>query len=158
METACIHINSPIGPLTIACNEQGISMISFSNAKELSREIPKSLKTCVQQLQEYFSGKRQSFDLKLAPEGTAFQQSVWKELLHIPYGETQTYLDIAKALGDEKLTRAVGNANGKNPIAIVVPCHRVIGSNGKLTGYAGGMKRKQFLLQLENPPVQTSLF
>lgn len=158
MNTNRIHINSPVGVLEIACSEKGISVIGFSKETAISKSIPKELKTCVDQLQAYFKGELEAFDLPLAPEGTEFQQSVWKELLNVPYGKTASYLDIAKALGDHKLTRAVGSANGKNPIAIVIPCHRIIGTNGKLTGYAGGMDRKKLLLNLENPPKQTTLF
>lgn len=101
------------------------------------------------QLSEYFAGRRREFDLPLAPRGTDFQQRVWRELLAIPFGEIRTYADIARALGQPTATRAVGNANGKNPIGIVIPCHRVIGSNGTLTGYAGGLPVKQYLLELE---------
>lgn len=154
-----IHIDSPIGVLQIAGSQKGISIIGFSTPNEtITESIPEHLKHCVTQLNAYFAGELKAFDLPLAPEGTPFQQTVWKALLEIPYGETASYLDIAKKLGDHKLTRAVGNANGKNPIAIVIPCHRIIGSNGKLTGYAGGMERKKKLLDLENPPQQTTLF
>jgi methylated-DNA-[protein]-cysteine S-methyltransferase len=110
--------------------------------KELFREATR-------QLEAYFSGKLESFDLKLAPEGTEFQKSVWKALCKIPYGETRTYKDIAASVGKPKAYRAVGLANNRNPIAIIVPCHRVIGSNGKLTGYASGLDVKAFLLKLE---------
>ena len=153
-----IHIDTPVGLLEIVSSEKGIAVISFSDTGEASQSIPADLQACVEQLQAYFAGKRETFDLPLAPEGTEFQQSVWKALLDVPFGKTASYLDIAKQLGDEKLTRAVGNANGKNPIAIVIPCHRVIGTNGKLTGYAGGMERKKALLDLENPPSQITLF
>jgi len=101
------------------------------------------------QLTEYFAGRRREFDLPLAPRGTDFQQRVWQQLLAIPFGEIRTYADVARALGQPTATRAVGNANGKNPIGIVIPCHRVIGSNGTLTGYAGGLPVKQYLLELE---------
>ncbi|WP_395338546.1 methylated-DNA--[protein]-cysteine S-methyltransferase [Ningiella sp. W23] len=103
-----------------------------------------------QQLQEYFAGKRQHFDFPLDASGTAFQKQVWAALMDVPFGHTASYLDIATAIGKPKACRAVGAANGKNPIAIVVPCHRIIGTNGKLTGYAGGMSRKAFLLDLES--------
>ena len=110
------------------------------------------------QLQEYFEGKRTDFDLKLNPKGTEFQQKVWKSLLDIPYGKTVSYMDQTKKLGDVKAIRAVASANGKNPLWIVVPCHRVIGTNGSLTGYAGGLSRKKWLLEHENPFTQQSLF
>lgn len=156
--TDIAHIASPIGTLEIVGSADGISKISFSKSIKHTQEIPENLQSCVKQIEAYFAGELNDFDLLLSPNGTEFQKSVWNELLKVPYGETASYLSIAKALGDENLTRAVGNANGKNPIAIVVPCHRVIGTNGKLTGYAGGMERKKFLLDLENPPQQTSLF
>ena len=114
------------------------------------------LKECTQQLNEYFHGKRIEFSLPLAPKGTDFQKIVWSELQRIPIGKTVTYMDMAKRLGDPKVIRAAGTANGKNPIAIIIPCHRVIGSDGSLTGYAGGLKRKQWLLEHESS--QTSLF
>lgn len=104
---------------------------------------------CKAQLIEYFEGKRTSFDLPLTQEGTAFQQSVWNALQDIPFGETISYLRLASKMGDEKMIRAVANANGKNELAIVVPCHRIIGSDGSLTGYAWGLKRKQWLLDFE---------
>ena len=108
-------------------------------------------KEAKQQLSEYFDQQRKAFDLPLAPVGTQFQQNVWQQLCAIPYGETCSYADIAKQLNNPNAVRAVGSANGKNPISIVVPCHRVIGANGTLTGYAGGLTRKAALLTLENP-------
>ena len=104
---------------------------------------------CVRQLDEYFDGKRQSFSLNLAPQGTPFQRKVWDALLQIPYGVTRSYQDIARVIGNPKAVRAVGGSNARNPIAIVIPCHRVIGATGKLTGYAGGLKYKRALLELE---------
>ncbi len=104
---------------------------------------------CLTQLDEYFKGERKRFNLKLAPKGTDFQKMVWNELVKIPYGGTVSYMDIARKLNNEGAIRAVGNANGRNPISIIVPCHRVIGSNGKLTGYAGGLWRKEWLLKHE---------
>jgi methylated-DNA-[protein]-cysteine S-methyltransferase len=101
------------------------------------------------QLEEYFAGRRRTFDLPLGPEGTGFQQRVWKELLAIPFGETRSYFDVARSLGQPTATRAVGAANGRNPISIVIPCHRVIGSDGSLTGYGGGLPAKQYLLEIE---------
>jgi methylated-DNA-[protein]-cysteine S-methyltransferase len=110
------------------------------------------------QLQEYFAGTRKTFDFKLNPSGTEFQQKVWQELLNIPYGKTTSYLGLSKKLGDVKAIRAVASANGKNPLWIVVPCHRVIGSDGSLTGYAGGLWRKQWLLEHESGQKQQTLF
>jgi methylated-DNA-[protein]-cysteine S-methyltransferase len=110
------------------------------------------------QLQQYFEGSRTDFSLKLQPEGTPFQQEVWKELQNIPFGKTSTYLKQSLKLGNKKAIRAVASANGKNPIWIIIPCHRVIGTDGSLTGYAGGLWRKKWLLEHENPPKQTSLF
>ncbi|MEP6562338.1 MAG: methylated-DNA--[protein]-cysteine S-methyltransferase [Nakamurella sp.] len=103
------------------------------------------------QVAEYFSGQRRSFDLFLEPSGNAFQRKVWAQLVRIPYAETRTYGQLASALGDPRLARAVGAANGQNPLSIIVPCHRVVGSDGRLTGYAGGLERKRFLLELETP-------
>jgi methylated-DNA-[protein]-cysteine S-methyltransferase len=116
------------------------------------------LQDCVKQLEDYFMGKRNSFNLKLNPKGTLFQKKVWEELLNIPFNKTRTYLEQSKALGDVKAIRAVASANGKNPIWIIIPCHRVIGSDGSLTGYAGGIWRKKWLLAHENPVKQQSLF
>jgi methylated-DNA-[protein]-cysteine S-methyltransferase len=112
----------------------------------------------VKQLDRYFEGNLKKFELPLAPEGTEFQQKVWHELASIPFGETWSYLDLARKVGTDKHTRAVGLANGKNPIAIIIPCHRVIGNNGDLTGYAGGLHRKKWLLAHEAAYVQLSLF
>lgn len=158
MET--VFINSPLGITKIMGDENGIAVISVSDvgANEISPEIPDVLKEAVSQLDEYFEGKRTVFDLKLNPQGTAFQQKVWKYLLEIPYGKTISYMDQTKKLGDIKAIRAVASANGKNPLWIVVPCHRVIGTNGSLTGYAGEIWRKKWLLEHENPSAQQSLF
>jgi methylated-DNA-[protein]-cysteine S-methyltransferase len=140
-------------------DENGIASISVLNSEEKETEnIPLSLLDCVQQLQEYFAGSRTAFSLKLNPKGTSFQKKVWNELQNIPFGKTITYLELSKRLGDVKAIRAVASANGKNPIWIVVPCHRVIGSDGSLTGYAGGLHRKQWLLEHESPNKQQALF
>ncbi|KQO29722.1 cysteine methyltransferase [Flavobacterium sp. Leaf82] len=158
MET--VYINSPLGITKIVGDEDGVSVISVSDVgtNEVSQEIPKVLKEAVSQLEEYFNKKRTDFDFKLNPQGTEFQQKVWKSLLEIPYGKTISYMDQTKKLGDVKAIRAVASANGKNPLWIVVPCHRVIGTNGSLTGYAGGLSRKKWLLEHENPTTQQSLF
>jgi len=159
MDVQTTYYNTPIGTAKITGNKQGIQSISvLDNAIKNSSEIPESLKKCVTQLDEYFKGERKTFDLKLNLQGTAFQKKVWQELLNIPFHKTRTYLEQSKALGDVKAIRAVASANGKNPIWIVIPCHRVIGSDGSLTGYAGGIWRKKWLLQHENPNKQQSLF
>jgi len=123
-----------------------INMKQPLNAKQIETE---TLKEGFVQICEYLKGERKEFDLPLNPSGSDFQQTVWSELLNIPYGETRTYKDIALAIGSENSTRAVGNANNKNPIPIIIPCHRVIGSDGTLTGYVGGLELKQKLLNLE---------
>lgn len=156
MQTA--FINSPLGITKIVGDENGISVISVLSEGEVSKTIPKELKVAVAQIKEYFDGKRIDFDFKLNPKGTDFQQKVWQELLNIPFGKTMSYLDLSKKLGDVKAIRAVASANGKNPLWIVIPCHRVIGTDGSLTGYAGGLWRKKWLLEHENPTIQQSLF
>ena len=154
----CI-IESPLGYTKIIGDENGIASVSVLNSEEQrTTEIPDFLKPCAKQLREYFDGTRTTFNLKLNPKGTSFQKQVWNELLKIPYGKTVSYMDLTKKLGDVKAIRAVANANGKNPLWIIVPCHRVIGSDGSLTGYAGGLHRKQWLLEHENPIKQQSLF
>lgn len=153
-----VFIPSPLGTTKIVGDENGVSVISILQEGELSKKIPKELKEAVTQLNEYFEGKRQNFDFKINPKGTEFQQKVWQELLAIPFGKTMSYLDLSKKLGDVKAIRAVASANGKNPLWIVVPCHRVIGTDGSLTGYAGGLWRKKWLLEHESPSLQQSLF
>lgn len=156
MET--VFIQTPLGIAKIEGNENGISVVSVTQEGELSSKIPKNLKQAVTQLNEYFEGKRKEFTFLINPQGTEFQQKVWQELLKIPFGKTMSYLDLSKKLGDVKAIRAVASANGKNPLWIVVPCHRVIGTDGSLTGYAGGLWRKKWLLEHENPIKQQSLF
>ncbi|MDT0642115.1 methylated-DNA--[protein]-cysteine S-methyltransferase [Zunongwangia sp. F363] len=152
-------LNTPVGLAEIKGDENGISEIKIiEKQKELSSNIPEVLLPAILQLNEYFEGKRKKFNLKLNPSGTNFQKKVWKALQEIPYGKTLSYLELSKQLGDIKAIRAVASANGKNPLWIVIPCHRVIGSDGSLTGYAGGVQRKKWLLEHENPPVQQSLF
>lgn len=155
---SCI-INSPLGYTKIVGDKDGIQSVSVLNSEEeVSKTIPKSLVNCVEQLNEYFEGKRKNFKLKLNPKGTDFQQKVWVELNSIPFGKTLSYMDLSKKLGDAKAIRAVANANGRNPLWILVPCHRVIGSDGSLTGYAGGLHRKKWLLEHESPVKQQQLF
>ncbi|AUP79314.1 methylated-DNA--[protein]-cysteine S-methyltransferase [Flavivirga eckloniae] len=157
MET-CI-IQTPLGYSKIEGDADGIASVIVLNSQEKTTDvIPEVLEDCVHQLREYFEGKRKHFSLKLAPKGTEFQKKVWKQLEQIPYGKTLSYLELSKQLGDIKAIRAVANANGKNPLWIIVPCHRVIGSDGSLTGYAGGLHRKQWLLEHESPYKQQSLF
>ena len=144
--------DTKIGRLEIEENGEAITKIDFAK-KEIEEYIEKKetllLKEAIKQLHEYLEGKRNLFDLPLAPEGTEFQNKVWNALKEIPFGETRSYGEIAKVIGNEKASRAVGMANNKNPIMIVIPCHRVIGANGKLVGYAGGVEVKEILLNLE---------
>ena len=164
MSLQTTYYKTPLGTAKIVGDENGIQSVSvldegFSTAiEETSMKTPDCLQECVTQLDQYFSGKRIDFDLKLNPQGTDFQKKVWNELLNIPFNKTRTYLEQSKALGDVKAIRAVASANGKNPIWIIIPCHRVIGSDGSLTGYAGGIWRKKWLLAHENPVKQQSLF
>lgn len=151
MITETGYMDSPLGLLEIGASEQGIERLWFVNKPGTVSPSPVSevIKACILQLEEYFRGDRIVFDLLLKPEGTPFQELVWNELLHIPYSETISYIEIARRLGDEKSVRAVGTANGRNPIAIIIPCHRVIGANGKLVGYSGELWRKEWLLKHE---------
>jgi methylated-DNA-[protein]-cysteine S-methyltransferase len=141
---------SPIGPLEVAGTEEGILSIEFSERSSVSAGPPAPcLKPCFRQLGEYFAGRRRVFTLKLDLRGTPFQKRVWSELLKVPFGRTVAYRDIAAALGNPRSTRAVGGANHRNPVSIVVPCHRVVGADGGLTGYGGGLRRKAWLLAHE---------
>jgi len=152
-------INTPLGITEIQGDENGISKIYIRDENvEITSKIPSELEKAAIQLQEYFEGKRTHFTFLLHPSGTEFQKKVWQELLNIPFGKTCSYLELSKKLGDIKAIRAVAAANGKNPLWIVVPCHRVIGADGSLTGYAGGLWRKKWLLEHENPSVQKTLF
>ncbi|MBO3732206.1 methylated-DNA--[protein]-cysteine S-methyltransferase [Glycomyces sp. NEAU-S30] len=146
-------MESPLGLMAVSAVDAGVTYVHMG-VEEMKdawgpEEATPVLGAAVDQLEAYFAGDLKDFDLPLAAAGTAFQHKVWKELCRIPYGETVSYMDIAERIGDRKAVRAVGLANGRNPIAIVVPCHRVIGANGKLTGYAGGLWRKERLLSLE---------
>ncbi len=154
-----VYYKTPIGIAKITGDKDGIIEVSVMDDKIPSSVIiPESLQACVRQLDEYFQKKRTSFYLKLNPQGTKFQKNVWNELQNIPYGKTITYLDQSKKMDSVKAIRAIASANGKNPIWIIIPCHRVIGSDGSLTGYAGGIWRKKWLLEHENPSKQISLF
>ena len=153
------YVETPMGTAEIVGDNFGIVSISVIDDKiNASAIIPESLMDCAKQLREYFEGSRTAFTLSLNPKGTDFQKKVWEALLTIPFGTTTTYLKQTLALGNEKAIRAVAAANGKNPIWIIIPCHRVIGTNGSLTGYASGLWRKKWLLEHENPSGQTSLF
>lgn len=144
---------SPIGIIEIQGTEEAILSILFSNEKRavnpLEDDAPKVLKDCCHQLDEYFKGERMNFTFPYVIEGTVFQKTVWNALMGIAFAKTGSYKDIAVSIGNDKAIRAVGNANGKNKLSIVIPCHRIIGSNKKLTGYAGGLWRKEWLLEHE---------
>jgi len=153
------YYKTPIGVAKIEGSKKGISAVTVLD-KEIvtSSLIPDCLKNCVQQLDEYFKGTRKEFSLKLNPQGTDFQKKVWSELAEVPFGKTRTYLEQTKIIGNPKAIRAVASANGKNPIWIILPCHRIIGSDGSLTGYAGGLWRKKWLLEHESEYKQQALF
>ena len=153
------YYKTPIGTAKIVGDKNGISSVTVIDDEiETTINIPENLQNCVQQLDEFFNDSRTEFQLKLNPEGTNFQKKVWNELLDVSYGKTRSYLEQSKKLGDPKAIRAVASANGKNPIWIIIPCHRIIGSDGSLTGYAGGLWRKKWLLAHESPVQQQSLF
>jgi methylated-DNA-[protein]-cysteine S-methyltransferase len=149
------YFDSPIGPLLLNGSRDHLHGLYFSTGKKARgadaswERADEPFRRVKKQLKEYFAGARKSFDLSLAPKGTDFQLSVLAALQEIPYGETCSYLDIAQRIGNERAVRAVGNANGNNPIALIIPCHRVIGSNGSLTGFGGGLDTKRYLLDLE---------
>lgn len=157
MQLSYQFLDSPVGQLKLVAHETALVAVLWENenpnrvrlaALVEDLQHPILLKTA-QQLNEYFAGKRQQFDLPLDFEGTAFQQQVWQALLTIPFGETRSYKQIAEQIGNVKAVRAVGAANGKNPISIIAPCHRVVGANGKLVGFAGGLENKEVLLKIE---------
>lgn len=143
-------LETPIGWVRISGNEEGVREILFEEEKGKEDELlPNSIVTAHHQLKEYFNGERREFDFQTQPTGTTFQTMVWKALLTVPYGHTTSYQHIANLIGNPKAVRAVGAANGSNPISIVLPCHRIVGSTGKLTGYGGGIHRKKWLLEHE---------
>ena len=161
MQLVYMYMDSPVGALKLVAHDQALVAVMWDNENhkrvrlsELIENIqhPMLLKV-KQQLEQYFAGQRQQFDLPLDFQGTDFQQRVWRALLTIPYGETRSYKDIALQIGNEKAVRAVGAANGRNPISIIAPCHRVIGSSGALVGFAGGLDKKQILLSLEQSQI-----
>ncbi|MBL7731532.1 MAG: methylated-DNA--[protein]-cysteine S-methyltransferase [Chitinophagaceae bacterium] len=147
------YYHSPVGLLKISGTDDYIAEVTFHDTSQKAegrrKQMPQMLINCVEQLIQYFNGQRRQFELPLNQEGTPFQHSVWSELLQIPFGKTISYLDLARRTGDTKATRAVASANGRNHIAIIVPCHRVIGSNKELIGYGGGLWRKKWLLEHE---------
>jgi methylated-DNA-[protein]-cysteine S-methyltransferase len=151
-------LKTPIGHLEVTGSENGIRTLYFLDFRVRSQPVPTSLRSCITQLEEYFHGSRKVFDLKLDLAGSPFQLKVWQELLKIPYGTTITYVELAKRTGNIKSFRAVGGANGHNPVSVIVPCHRVIGANGRLVGYRGGLKRKKWLLEHEHAFSQRDLF
>lgn len=157
------YVDTPIGILMLSFNEKFDLVSAIFPEEEITLPVAngfgaEEIQQIKKQFEEYFNGTRKSFNMKLSPEGTEFQKKVWSELLNIPYGKTVTYQQMANTLGDPKVIRAAASANGKNPISIVIPCHRVIGRDGSLTGYAGGLHRKKWLLEHENPSAQQSLF
>ncbi len=153
-----IVVTTPLGPLTVVAAPEGLTDVSFDLPGDSPHVGPPGtsdlLRDAQVQLEEYFAGRRRTFDLPLQPAGDAFARRVWELLLTIPYGTTTTYGALAAQLGDANLAQAVGQASGRNPIAVVIPCHRVIGADGSLTGYAGGLDRKRALLALEEPGAQ----
>lgn len=152
-------LQTPLGNLLIEGDENGLTSLSIiSDEIKITHTNQKTLEDAIIQLQEYFEGKRKQFTIRLNPQGTNFQKKVWQKLLEIPFGTTINYQQLSNQLGDSKATRAVANANSKNPLWIIIPCHRVIGSDGSLTGYAGGLWRKKWLLEHENPSLQQRLF
>lgn len=161
MSTYYTTLESPVGPILLTANDTALTNLYMNQhrhavdlpADAVEQETP-LLTEAKRQLTAYFAGERQVFDLPLAPEGTEFQKKVWKQLEAIPYGETISYGELATRVGNANASRAVGLANGRNPISIIVPCHRVIGANGKLVGYGGGLSNKEVLLGLERKTVQ----
>ncbi len=144
----CLEIDSPLGPLTLVEEDGSLTGVHFG-AKSGERKRTPLLERAAEQLAEYFAGTRETFDLPLRPRGTEFQRAVWKALEGIAFGETVSYAHVAKKIGRPSAVRAVGAANGQNPIALVIPCHRVIGADGSLTGYGGGLPNKRWLLRHE---------
>lgn len=152
------HLNTPLGTAEICGDQCGIKSIKILEDHLEDSPVPAELIPAVEQLKAYFAGELKEFNLKIHPEGTPFQKKVWHSLSNISFGKTISYFDLSNEIGNIKAIRAVAAANGKNPLWIVVPCHRVIGRDGSLTGYAGGLWRKKWLLDHENPVQQQSLF
>ena len=149
---------SPIGLLEIMGSEKGVAAITFAANVDSVIQYPPCLTECIKQLDEYFNDKRKVFNITTDIEGSDFQKKVWAEIYKIPFGKTKSYHDISKKIGNTDAVRAVGHAASKNPVSIIIPCHRVIGSDGKLVGYAGGLWRKKWLLDFENKDIQKELF
>uniref|UniRef100_I2Q7A2 Methylated-DNA--protein-cysteine methyltransferase n=1 Tax=Desulfovibrio sp. U5L TaxID=596152 RepID=I2Q7A2_9BACT len=157
---SAIQYESSLGPMLLAADGDVLTGVWFLGQKHFPAAPPQCgeapaggvLDRAARQLGEYLAGRRQAFDIRLAPAGTAFQRAVWEALLAIPHGETATYGEVARRIGRPRSVRAVGAAVGRNPISILIPCHRVVGADGRLTGYAGGLDKKEALLSLENPP------
>jgi len=150
-------MDSPIGRLRLSASPQGLRSIDFAAGDAAKAPVDATLRRAITQLREYFAGQRRAFDLALDPQGTEFQRQVWQALVAIPYGETTSYGELARRIGRPAAVRAVGAANGRNPLPIIVPCHRVIGSDGSLTGYAGGLAIKRALLDLERRGMHAEL-
>ena len=155
MQTFKTYYKSPLGPIEIVGSKDSIIALDFvEDMLPGDDELTFCVKECLKQVDEYFKGERREFFLNLQPEGTVFQKSVWRQLEKIPYGKTTSYGKVADVIGKPNASRAVGSANGKNPIAIIIPCHRIIGSDGSLTGYGGGLWRKRWLIGFERGEVQ----
>ena len=165
---ACCQLPSPVGPLTLAADDAALQVLAFA-CEDVAQSPPAAwqlvasaehavLHEAAQQLQAYFAGRLRAFDLPLQPSGTPFQQRVWQALRRIPYGDTRSYGEVAQRIASPKASRAVGAASGANPIAIIIPCHRVVGAAGQLTGFGGGLPAKQTLLALEHAAIQPSLW
>jgi methylated-DNA-[protein]-cysteine S-methyltransferase len=148
----CSYFKSPIGLVQIGGTASEVTAIDFVERRRQKSESNPLIDRAAKQVAEYFTGKRQVFDVPISYQGTAFQERVWAQLLRVPFGKTASYQDIARRVGSPLAVRAVGAANGKNPISLIVPCHRIIGSNGKLVGYGGGLWRKEWLLKHEGCP------
>lgn len=155
-----VFIQTPIGIIAVRGDYEGLAAVSVLDDDTItpSRNIPDSLTSAVAQLHAYFDGTLQAFRLQLNPKGTDFQKRVWQELMNVPYGKTISYLELSRRIGDVNAIRAAAAANGQNPLLIVVPCHRIIGRDGSLTGFAAGLWRKKWLLEHESPYIQQSLF
>ncbi len=153
------YLKTPLGTAKLTGDQEGLTSFTIlETAESVTTVIPEILEDATYQIQEYFDGVRKNFSLKIHPQGTDFQKKIWKLIQEVPYGKTVSYMDVAKQWGDTKIIRAAASANGKNPLWIIIPCHRIIGSDGSLTGYAGGLWRKKWLLEHESPVKQQSLF
>jgi methylated-DNA-[protein]-cysteine S-methyltransferase len=152
------YFDSPLGTIKVRGDVEGVQEVLFSKSTlEMENNVPNTLVPCVEQLQQYFAGKRIVFDFKTNPQGTDFQKTIWVLLQELPFGSTISYLKLSRQYGNTKAVRSVAAAIGKNPILVAIPCHRVIGSDGTLVGYSGGLERKESLLELEGFPVQKKL-